>query len=151
MKTLISKTGKICSRCLEDLEEHSRLCFCKGYQCKSILCSKHDDKLCVDHRIEFLKKNNKLIYAITKINDVIKFFAKGIDTQTFLVKDVRGVEFSKKENIFTIYLKDETKILLFVESKEMNHIQSKWEEHWNVILDKEKLQSICFFEFESVN
>ena len=82
---------------------------------------------------------------------MIKFFAKGIDTQTFLVKDVRGVEFSKKENIFTICLKDETKILLFVESKEMNHIQSKWEEHWNVILDKEKLQSICFFEFESVN
>jgi hypothetical protein len=149
MKSFLTKTGKICLRCAEDLEEDLPLCFCKGYGCESILCPKHEDHLCAEHHYESLINKDMLIYAIIKMGHVIRFFAKGIDKKTFLTDDVSNVEFSKEEKIFTILLKDGTRILLFVDSKEIDYIQSKWDEHWKVILDKEKPRSICFFEFES--
>lgn len=150
MKHSVTKTGNVCYRCLDDIDQipAHEFVYCKEKSCRSLLCQQHDDKLCVVHLYETLKKSDKIIYGIIRMENIIQFFAQGIETQTFDINDVVGVEFSQEDSVFTICLENKKKILLLVKSKDIQYIKSKWDQHWGVVMDKSCPTTVCFFHMD---
>lgn len=117
----------------------------------------HNQTNCFDHLhihteifFETLKMNDMPIYGIIKKDRMISFFAPGVNKQTFALDQVIGVGNSEETvdgyRNFFIYLKSHF-ISLSVKSEDIEYIKTKWQSHWNLVLDNS--DSVCVFYMES--